>query len=183
MSKRIQLDLELEKGDSTNDPCLNLRKKIKLEHNYIIKRTKRVNEDLDLTDHEVNKFLLIFYTLLDRVESENELEETDGIITDIILQVVLKISSFIRQNVETLPLPSILKNALKVIKELFQKNAKTTLQSSRGSTMEEAIKERPCSPSSSSSSTSSSNSSTSTTTPSTSSSSTSSGSHSSPNST
>ena len=156
MSKRVQLDLELEKHDSTNDACLNLRKKIKLEHEYIVKRAKRVNKDLDLTDHEVNKFLSIFHTLLDTIDLDEEPEETDGIITDIILQIVLKISSLIRQNIELLPLPTVLKDALRVIKHIFQNNAKTT-QSSARSAMAEATKEHPCSPSSSSSPTSSSN--------------------------
>ena len=132
MSKRPQFDLELEENDRTNDPCINLRKKIKIEHDFVVKRAKRVNEDLDLTEHEVNKFLLIFHTLLDTIDLDQAPEETDGIITDIILQIVLKISSLIRQNIELLPLPTVLKDALKIIKQLFQSNAKTTSKSNTG---------------------------------------------------
>ena len=133
MSKRVTLDLNLKENDRTNDPSINLRKKIKIEHDFIISRAKRVNEELDLTDHEVNKFLIIFHTLLDTINLKVELsepEETDGIVTDIILQIVLKISSLIRQNVDCLPLPQILKDTLKVIKELF--NGKKSMQVSRG---------------------------------------------------
>ena len=127
------LDFKLKKDDRSDDPSASLRKKIKFEHDFIISRAKSVNENLDLTDHEVNKFLIIFHTLLETIDINSEiseLEETDGIVTDIILQIVLKISSLIRQNVDSLPLPQILKDALKVIKELF--NGKKSTQSSRG---------------------------------------------------
>ena len=156
MSKRATLDLRLKKDDRTDDPDLNLRKKIKIEHDFIISRAKRVNEELDLTDHEVNKFLIIFHTLLDTIDLESEPEETDGIITDIILQIVLKISSLLRQNFGVLPIPQILKDALKLIKQLF--NAKK--QSSERPPMDEKeFNKRPSSPSSSSSSSASSTSS------------------------
>ena len=155
MLKRATLDLKLKKDDRTDDPSYNLRKKIKIEHDFIISRAKRVNEELDLTDHEVNKFLIIFHTLLDTIDINSEIsepEETDDVVTDIILQIVLKISSLIRQNVDSLPLPQILKDALKVIKELF--NGKKSTQVSRGGPLEKKLKG--CASSTSSSSSSSS---------------------------
>ena len=133
MSKRETVDSNLNKNDRTNDTSAVLRKKIKVEHDFILSRAKRINESIDLTDHEVNKFLIIFHTLLDTVDlssETSELEETDGIVTDIILKVVLKITELIRQNIDSLPLPKILKDALKVIKELF--NGKKSTQDSRG---------------------------------------------------
>ena len=97
-----------------------LEKKIKTEHDYILSRSKKINESIDLTEHEVNKSSIIFHTLLETVDLDSEnIEEADGIVTDIILKIVLKISELIRQNVDSLPLPKILKDALKVIKELF----------------------------------------------------------------
>ena len=132
MSKRLPFEIELEEDDRSNDPNANLRKKIKIEHDYIIRRAKKVNEDLDLTDHEVKKFLLIFHTLLDTIDLEQEPEETDGIITDIILQIALKISSLIRQNIESLPLPTVLKDALKIIKQLFKNNVEEQRRGSNG---------------------------------------------------
>ena len=156
MSKRATLDIELNKDDRTNDPSSNLRKKIKTEHDFFISKAKRINENIDLTDHEVNKFLIIFHTLLETVDLNSEIsegEETDSIVTDIILQIVLKISTLIRQNIDSLPLPKILKDALKVIKELF--NGKKSTQDSRGSSMETELKGCASSTSSSSSSSSS----------------------------
>ena len=156
MSKRETVNSDLNKNDRTNDTSAVLRKKIKVEHNFILSRAKRINESIDLTDHEVNKFLIIFHTLLDTVDlssETSELEETEGIVTDIILKIVLKITELIRQNIDSLPLPKILKDALKVIKEVF--NGKKSTQDSRGGSMETELKE--CTSTSSSSSSSSSN--------------------------
>ena len=157
MSKRETVDTDLNKNDRTNDTSAVLRKKIKVEHDFILSRAKRINESIDLTDHEVNEFLIIFHTLLDTVDlisETSELEETDGIVTDIILKIVLKITELIRQNIDSLPLPKILKDALKVIKELF--NGKKLMQDSRGGSMETELKQCASSTSSSSSSSSSS---------------------------
>ena len=167
MSKRETVDTDLYKNDRTNDTSVILRKKIKTEHDYILSKAKRINESINLTDHEVNKFLIFFHTLLDTVDlsfETSELEETDGIVTDIILKIVLKITELIRQNIDSLPLPKILKDALKVMKELF--NGKKSTQDSRGGSMETELKEctSTSSSSSSSSETTSSSSDTSTTT-------------------
>ena len=169
MSKRETVDADLNKNDRTNDTGAILRKKIKTEHDYILSKAKRINESIDLTDHEVNKFLIIFHTLLDTVDLSSEiseLEETDGIVTDIKLKIVLKITELIRQNIDSLPLPKILKDVLKVIKELF--NGKKSTQDSRGGSMEMELKEYTSTSSSSSSSetTSSRSNTTTTTTPS-----------------
>ena len=173
MSKRETVDTDLNKSDRTNDSSVVLRKKIKAENDFILSKAKRINESIDLTDHKVNKCLIIFHTLLDTVDLSSEiseLEETDGIVTDIILKIVLKITKLIRQNIDLLPLPKILKDALKLIKELF--NGKKSTQDSRGGgcSMEMELKEYTSTSSSSSSSSettsSSSDTSTTTTTPS-----------------
>ena len=53
------------------------------------------------------------------VNSKQNEEETDGIVTDAILQIVIKISEFLKKNIDSLNLPTMLKNALKKIKSLF----------------------------------------------------------------
>ena len=133
MSKRETLGADTNKNDRTNDASAVLRKKIKVEHDFILSKAKKINESIDLTDHEVNKCLIIFHTLLDTIDLSSEIsevEETDGIVTDIILKIVLKITELIRQNIDSLPLPKILKDTLKIIKELF--NGKKSMQESRG---------------------------------------------------
>ena len=53
------------------------------------------------------------------VNSEQEQEETDGVVTDAILQIVIKITELLKNNIDSLNLPTVLKNALKKIKSLF----------------------------------------------------------------
>ena len=50
------------------------------------------------------------------VNSEEIQEQTDSNITDTILQIVLKISDLLKKNIDSLNLPTLLKNALKKIK-------------------------------------------------------------------
>ena len=56
---------------------------------------------------------------METVNSKQNQEETDGIVTDAILQIVIKISEFLKKNIDSLNLPTMLKNALKKIKSLF----------------------------------------------------------------
>ena len=73
------------------------------------------------------------------VNSEQEQEETEGVVTDAILQIVIKITELLKNNIYSLHLPTVLKNALKKIKSLFipqtkdqevQDNAKETSETS-----------------------------------------------------
>ena len=68
------LNSEFECDDSENQ----LRKKIKLEHEKILPKIKETNEEIDISEHEVYKFLLIFHTLIEIVNSQKTLKETDG---------------------------------------------------------------------------------------------------------
>ena len=143
-----------------------LRKRIKSEHDFIISKSKQINKNIDLAEHEVNKFLIIFHTLIESADFTDEItEETDGVVTDIIIKIVIKIADLIKQNIDTLPLPNILKQALKTIKEIFN-GKKPSEDSGRGS-VEEELKERSSLPSSSSSGETTSSTSSSTTSTST----------------
>ena len=60
MSKRAieeanneSLNSEFEYDDSENQ----LRKKIKLENQKLLEKIKEINEDIDISKHEVHKFL------------------------------------------------------------------------------------------------------------------------------
>ena len=91
--------------DNSNE---QLRKKIKLLNDNIIERIKEIDDEIDINKHEVNRFLLIFHSLFEKVTSEETFEETDGILKDTILN-----------NIDSLKLPAILKTALKKLKNLF----------------------------------------------------------------
>ena len=105
-----------------------------------LERRSRLSMIIYCQEHEVNKFLIIFHTLLETVDLDSDFtDESDGVITDIIIKIVIKISELIRQNVDSLPLPDILKNALEVIKSLFNGQKSTT--NSKGGSMELELKE------------------------------------------
>ena len=102
--------------DNSNE---QLRKKIKLLNDNIIERIKEIDDEIDINEHEVHKFLLIFHSLFEKVTSEETFEETDGILNDTILVVCNIIAGLLKNNIDSLKLPAILKTALKKFKNLF----------------------------------------------------------------
>ena len=78
-----------------------------------IEKIKDIDEEIDISEHEVQKFLLIFHTLMETITSEEALEQTDRAVTDAILQVVLKVGDLLKKNIDSFNLPAILKKALK----------------------------------------------------------------------
>ena len=105
---------EFKYDDSENQ----LRKKIKLENQKILDKIKEIEEDIDLNEHDVHKFLLIFHTLIETINSGQPQEETDGFATDAILQIVNTIAGLLRNIIDSLNIAAVLKSALKKIKEL-----------------------------------------------------------------
>ena len=91
-----------------------LRKKIKLDHEKIISKIKETNEEIDINEHEVHKFLLVFNTLIKTFNSvESKEDKTDGIVSDSILQMVNLITGLLKSNIDNLTVPTVLKVALK----------------------------------------------------------------------
>ena len=134
MSKRFieeinnkNLNSEFEYDNSENQ----LRNKIKLEHEKILSKIKEINEEIDIDEHEVYKFLLIFHTLIETVNCPETLEETDGFLTDAILQIVNIIDGLLKDNIDSLKIPKILKSALKKLKSLFISQAKERRRQNR----------------------------------------------------
>ena len=84
---------------------INLEK-IRLENEIIIDKIKDFDEAINISKHEVQKFLLIFHTLMETVNSEEGLQQTDRIITNAILQIVLKIGDLLKKNIDSLNLPT-----------------------------------------------------------------------------
>ena len=118
---------EFKYDDSKNQ----LRKKIKLENQKILDKIKEI-EDIDISEHEVHKFLLIFHTLVETVNSEQPHEETDGFVTDAILQIVNTIVGLLRNNIDSLNIPAVLKSALKKLKSLFIPQTKDSEEGKMG---------------------------------------------------
>ena len=80
-------------------------------------KIKNVNKEFDINQHEIEKFLLIFHILMENVNSEESLDNTDGL-SDVIMTMVLKITELLKKNIDSLKIPEILKVSLKKIKEL-----------------------------------------------------------------
>ena len=118
---------EFKYDDSENQ----LRKKIKLENQKILDKIKEI-EDIDISEHEVHKFLLIFHTLVETVNSEQPQEETDGFVTDAILQIVNTIAGLLKNNIDSLNILAILKSALKKFKSLFIPQTKDSEEGKTG---------------------------------------------------
>ena len=132
-SEHYQIDFKYDEDESRR------RKKIKLENDIIIDKIKEHYEDIDISEHEVQKFLLIFYTLMETVNSEESLEETDGVNTDTFVLIISKLSDLLRENIDSLKLPAILKSALKKIKNLF--NVEKTKEDAQRTTETETSKD------------------------------------------
>ena len=67
-SEHYQIDFKIDEDES------QLRKKTKLENDIIIDKIKEHYAYIDISEHEVHKFLLIFHTLMETVNSEENLE-------------------------------------------------------------------------------------------------------------
>ena len=102
-----------------------ISKKIKLEQKLISKSISKNYPDIGITDHEVDKFLLVFNLLLETSLNEERLLEVktqdseDGSIEDTIILVVTKLISILKGNVQSLKLPKIIKVGLKKLKTYF----------------------------------------------------------------
>ena len=79
INENLKSNFEYDNSDNI------LKKEIKLEHIKIISKTKETNEEIDISENEVYKFLLIFHTLIGTVNSVQTEEETDGLVADAIL--------------------------------------------------------------------------------------------------
>ena len=128
---------------SFDDSNEQLRKKIKLLSNNIIKRIKEIHSEIDINEHKVHKFLLIFHSLFEKVTSEETFEETDGILNDTIMVVCNIIAGLLKNNIDSLKLPAILKTTFKKLKNLFVgvKEAKSETKSGESEWRELEVKE------------------------------------------
>ena len=104
---------EFKYDDSENQ----IRKKIKLEIDAILEKVAEIDKEIDINENEVHKFLLIFHTLSKRVNYDQPQEETDGVVTDTILQIVNIIAGLLKNNIDSLNIPAVLRNVLKRIKK------------------------------------------------------------------
>ena len=119
-------------GFMYDDSENQLRKKIKLENQKILDKIKEMEEDIDISEHEVHRFLLIFHTLVETINFEQPQEKTDGFVTDAILQIVNTVAGLLRNNIDTLNIPAVLKSTFKKLKSLFIPQTKDSEEGKTG---------------------------------------------------
>ena len=125
MPKRSIEETNIKNSNSEfqyDDSGDQLRKKIKLENLKIVEKIKEIDANIDISEHEVHKFLLIFHILAETTNSQESHEETDGLVTDTIVQIVNIIAGLLKNNIDNLNLPAVLKSALKKIKRFVYTN-------------------------------------------------------------
>ena len=133
MSKREIEEANNEISEPENTISDNqLTKKIKLQHEKILLKIKETNEEIDIDEHGVYKFLLIFNTIFETINSQESPEETDGFVTDAILQIVNVIRPRLKNNMDGLKVSEIVKTALKTVKSLFVLKEKDKEESKTG---------------------------------------------------
>ena len=104
-SKRFLNNSEEEETD--------LSKKIKLEHKLILVAISNKHSEIDINDHEIQKFLLIFNLLIEAESDKisNGKDAEDGI-PDILIAIAAKLLQILH-NIDSLKSPDIIKSALK----------------------------------------------------------------------
>ena len=122
MPKRFIEETNIKNSNSEfqyDDSGDQLRKKIKLENLKIVEKIKEIDANIDISEHEVHKFLLIFHILAETTNSQESNEETDGFVADKIAQIVNIIAGLLKNNIDNLNLPTIYKKFFKKLKSLF----------------------------------------------------------------
>ena len=80
--------------------------------------------DMDIADHEINKFIFIFHILLKTSLNSNKLSEIitidtkDGV-QGTILSIVTKLLNLLKGTIESLKLPKVIKNGLRKLKSIL----------------------------------------------------------------
>ena len=119
MSKR-SLEITAKAIVSKDIKDNNLKKKIKVLNEHIAEKILEIDENLELEDHEVSKFILIFGQLTKTMTSEETFEETDGIVSDTISIICNLITDLLKNNIDKLSIPKPIKISLKVLKRIFK---------------------------------------------------------------
>ena len=114
-----------------------LQKKIKAEQKLISDIIEERCPHLNIRDHEIYKFILMFNTILETSFDQENLEKIDSEdgITDTILLVIKAVFNLIKCNIKDLDLPTKIKSNLKKLKNLLAliNNNGTNKTSSRDS--------------------------------------------------
>ena len=113
MANKISLNISENKPDfSTN---------FKLEHKLILVTIRNQHPEISIDHHEIQKFLLIFNLLLEAELNKENTEDSEDGIPDIIITIATKLLELLHNNIDSLKLPKIIKDALRKLKSFTVK--------------------------------------------------------------
>ena len=112
------------KRSMKEDTVEDLSKKIKLEQKMILYNIVKEYPNIDIEDHEIKKFILIFHILLKTLLNNDKLKEikaldTEDGVRDTILLVVTKLINLLKGNIDSLKLPKLIKSRLKKLQSIL----------------------------------------------------------------
>ena len=122
MSKR-SLKITTEAIITNENENKNLKKRIKVLNEQITDKILEFDENLEVDEHEVSKFLLIFALLaktLTSNENPEQADETDGLVSDTISIICNLITDLLKNNIDQLSIPKPVKTSLKILKRIFK---------------------------------------------------------------
>ena len=104
---------------------MEFSKKIKLEHKLILVTIGNKHPEIDIDDHEIQTFLLIFNLLLEAELNKDSLDtDSEDRIPDILITVATKLLGLLHNHIDSLKLPKIIKDALRKLKSFIVKDKK-----------------------------------------------------------
>ena len=104
---------------------MEFSKKIKLEHKLISVTIGNKHPEIDIDDHEIQTFLLIFNLLLEAELNKDSLDtDSEDRIPDILITVATKLLGLLHNHIDSLKLPKIIKDALRKLKSFIVKDKK-----------------------------------------------------------
>ena len=104
---------------------MEFSEKIKLEHKLISVTIGNKHPEIDIDDHEIQRFLLIFNLLLEAELNKDSLDtDSEDRIPDILITVATKLLGLLHNHIDSLKLPKIIKDALRKLKSFIVKDKK-----------------------------------------------------------
>ena len=101
-------------------------KKVKIEQKTISSIIRKKHPEIDIEEHELNKFLTNFNAVIESNLDDLKKEDFDseGGFTDIIKIVIVTLLELISKNIETVDLPKKIKSGLEKLKRFIGKHGK-----------------------------------------------------------
>ena len=96
-------------------------KRTKLEHKLISVTISNKHPEIDIDDHEIQNFLLVFNLLLEAELNKHNLniDSEDGK-PNILITIATKLLDFLHKNIDSLNLPKLINNGLKKLKSFVK---------------------------------------------------------------